>query len=427
MIAAISHFDEGEVVYMDAAIYARRVAYFLLTTFIVVLGSAVAVRELLLSPWDALYVLPVAFIATALGANTGFHMYFTHRSFKTNAVARGGLALLGTLLCQDGLIQWVANHKRHHRHVDVADRDPHSPRQFGADPWRVLTVGLWWASMGWKFSRILTDKRFYAGQMLDDALLSWFDRRFVLISYAGFVVPFGLGWAIGGEDLAVKWFAYFGAFRVFVGYFFTEFVVNGLCHCVGSSKFVTKGNSTNLVLMSPLTMGATLHHNHHAFPRVLSPAFDGEPDPMRVVYRWLERWGLLVMNPDPSFVEIEAKRMQRPLSGEPSLAHLTTSNFTVVFATQGARFGGHRVRQRVEGVGLLSIRGNPDRTIWCAVRPCYLVRASNPRDGAGGELVLDVWVENQSRMRNAFEMPMQSMAERWVVDPVIGRVTRLPR
>src|SRR5690606_30611715 len=100
----------------------------------------------------------------------------------------------------------------------------------------------------------------YAGYLLNEPMMRWFDRHFVVISYAGFIVPFALGWLMGGQELAIKWFAYFGALRVLVGYFFTEFVINGLCHCVGSSKFHTKGRSTNLVFMSPMTLGATLHH-----------------------------------------------------------------------------------------------------------------------------------------------------------------------
>jgi len=237
-------------------------------------------------------------------------MYFTHRTFTTNQFLRGVLALLGTLLCQDSVLQWVANHKRHHRHVDIADKDPHTPRQFGQSRLAILTIGLWWASMGWKFDRKITVKKIYAGQLTDEPLLKWFDKNFVLISYSGLLLPFFFGFIIGGYELGIKWFAYFGAFRVFVGYFFTEFVVNGLCHAVGSFKFQAKGHSTNLEFLSPLTLGATLHHNHHAFPRVLSPAIDNEFDPMKFLYQALARMRLIVILPEPSADEIEKKRIK---------------------------------------------------------------------------------------------------------------------
>ena len=73
--------------------------------------------------------------------------------------------------------------------------------------------------MGWKFDRTLTSKKFYAGQLLNEPMLSWFDKHFVTISFAGFAIPFSFGFAIGGLELGTRWFAYFGAFRVFVGYF----------------------------------------------------------------------------------------------------------------------------------------------------------------------------------------------------------------
>ncbi|MBB5447918.1 MULTISPECIES: fatty acid desaturase [unclassified Paraburkholderia] len=302
-------FDHGEVIVLRGRAYLGRIAYFGLTIALVLAGTGVAIQRLALSPWDALYVLPIAFIATALGANTGYHMYFVHRSFTTTPFVRGFLAMVGTLLCQDSIVQWVANHKRHHRHVDIPGKDPHTPRRFGRGRVTVLTIGLWWASMGWKFDRVLTAKRFYASDLLDDPLVRWYDKHFVALSYGGFVLPFLLGCILGGVDLGVKWFAYFGALRVFIGYFFTEFVVNGLCHAVGSAKFRTGGASTNLPFLSPLTLGATLHHNHHAFPRVLSPAIDREIDPMKQFYWLLQRLGIIVIAPGPTSDQIQEKRI----------------------------------------------------------------------------------------------------------------------
>ncbi|HVL08396.1 MAG TPA: hypothetical protein VM512_04475, partial [Burkholderiaceae bacterium] len=77
---------------------------------------------------------------------------------------------------------------------------------------------------------------------------------------------------------------------------------------VGSSKFQTKGRSTNVVFMSPMTLGATLHHNHHAFPRALSPAIDKEFDPMKMLYLLLEKIGLIVITSGPTSAEIQKKR-----------------------------------------------------------------------------------------------------------------------
>ncbi|MDH6146129.1 MULTISPECIES: hypothetical protein [Paraburkholderia] len=61
--------------------------------------------------------------------------------------------------------------------------------------------------------------------------------------------------------------------------------------------------------LSPLTLGATLHHNHHAFPRVLSPAIDREIDPMKQFYWLLQRLGIIVIAPGPTSDQIQEKRI----------------------------------------------------------------------------------------------------------------------
>jgi stearoyl-CoA desaturase (Delta-9 desaturase) len=307
-------FDKGEVEVLCGPRYWARAGYFLFVSLLVIPGMVFAVRELWAAPMDALFVLPIAFLATSLGANTAYHMYFTHRTFATGPVFRSVLAFLGSILCQDSVAQWVASHKRHHRHVDIVGKDPHTPRQFGDSAPVVLTAGLFWASAGWKFSRLRTSRAFYASQIVADPISGWFDRHFVMISLAGLALPFFAGWIVGGVALAVKWFCYFGAFRVFAGYFFTEFVVNGLCHAVGSRKFDVKGRSTNLIFLAPLTLGATLHHNHHAFPRVLSPAIDGEIDPMKAIYWLLRKLGVIHEEPGPCASEVRAK-MSVPTQG----------------------------------------------------------------------------------------------------------------
>lgn len=306
----MDQFNDGEVILLSNKLYLQRVLYFSITTFIVIYGTVLAVRELYLSPTDAFYVLPVAILATTFGANTAYHNYFTHKTFSAGPVFKFILAVLGTILCQDSLARWTTTHLRHHRHVDVVDRDPHTPRQFGTNKFILLTLGIFWAAIGWKYSRISTKKSYYAKHIINDPLLNWFDRHFVIISYSGFLLPFIIGYFTGGLDTGIKYFAYFGAFRVFVGYFFSEFVVNGLCHTIGSVKFNSKGNATNIESLSLISMGATLHHNHHAFPRALTPAIDGEIDPMKWAYYLLAKLGIMTNINVITDDEIASKKLQ---------------------------------------------------------------------------------------------------------------------
>lgn len=300
----------SEVLILSGGAYARRVAYFFVTTIVVMAGTVLAFRYMLASPLDVIYVVPVAFAANAVGVNTAYHMYFTHGAFQSSRSFRIVLAIFGTILCQDALIQWVANHKRHHRHVDIPDLDPHTPWQFGDRKWRVFTIGLMWASVGWKYARRSTSKVFYAGALLKDPTLRFFDKHFVLLSYAGLALPFIVGYAWGGMPVALKAFAYFGAFRVFVGYAFTELVINGFCHCIGSKKFSTKGNATNIPSLAILSMGTTLHHNHHAFPQSLSTAVDGEIDPMQWVNSIFLKCGWISKIHHPNASDVMLKKLE---------------------------------------------------------------------------------------------------------------------
>ena len=304
--------DATEVYRLPFHTYIQRVLYFTVTTLIVAGGTVIAIGEFMASPLDALYALPVTLLIIALGVNSGYHMYFSHHSFDAVPAFKYLLAYLGSITCQDSIAQWVSNHKRHHRHTDSVDMDPHTPHQFGDKKWVMLTLGLAWSTFAWKFSRTSTSKGYYARALLSDPVIDWIDKYYVAVSYSGFVIPFILGYIVGGMDMAIKWFAYFGAFRVFMGYFFTEFVVNGLCHCIGTSKFKTKGQPGNLDKISWLTLGTSLHHNHHAFPRALSPAIDGEWDPMDVVYTLLQKVGAISNLRAPSSEEVALKKLEVP-------------------------------------------------------------------------------------------------------------------
>ena len=286
--------DAGEIIVLSVSHHLKRVLYLVITSVIVLGGTVIAIRELLAAPLELLYVLPIITIATALGVNTALHMHFTHDSFKSPRPFQYFLAVLGTFECQESLGQWVANHKRHHKHVDVKDLDPHTPYQFGDSKLTVFTIGLLWATIGWKFSRRITSKSYHKLEFLKDPVLFWIDRYFVAISYAGFAIPFIIGYLFGGYSLAIKSFAYYGALRVFVGYFITEFIIDGLCHSLGTEKFRTAGRAKNIAILSPLTFGGTLHHNHHAFPRALSTAVDkSDLDTMKPVNWVLMKCGLI--------------------------------------------------------------------------------------------------------------------------------------
>jgi fatty-acid desaturase len=82
----------------------------------------------------------------------------------------------------------------------------------------------------------------------------------------GLVVPFGLGWLIGGSfGSALTGLLWGGLVRMLVVHHVT-YSINSLCHFFGRKDFDTGDESRNLLWLSPFTFGESWHNNHHAFP-----------------------------------------------------------------------------------------------------------------------------------------------------------------
>ena len=73
-----------------------------------------------------LAMLGVLYLLTALGITVGFHRLLTHRSFQTFTYVEHAFAVMGSLAVEGSVLDWVADHRKHHAHTDV-EGDPHSP------------------------------------------------------------------------------------------------------------------------------------------------------------------------------------------------------------------------------------------------------------------------------------------------------------
>jgi stearoyl-CoA desaturase (delta-9 desaturase) len=216
--------------------------------------------------WPDVIVLAITYLLTGLGITVGFHRLLTHRSFKTSPALRGLLAALGSAAVEGPVIEWVANHRKHHQFSDQPG-DPHSPHVDHASGWRGALGGLFHAHVGWILGgEELADEQHYAKDLLADPVVRFVDRTFVLWVFAGLAFPFGLGVAltgsIAGGLTALLWG---GAVRMFLLHHAT-FSINSLCHFFGRRSFATSDESRNLLWLALPTLGEAWHNNHHAFP-----------------------------------------------------------------------------------------------------------------------------------------------------------------
>jgi stearoyl-CoA desaturase (Delta-9 desaturase) len=216
--------------------------------------------------WPDLVVLAVTYLLTGLGVTVGFHRLLTHRSFKTSPAMRALLAALGSAAIEGPVIEWVANHRKHHRFSDQAG-DPHSPHVDHGRGLRGALGGLFHAHVGWIFKgEAMASEERYAKDLLGDPVVSFIDRTFLLWVLAGLAFPFAVGVALTGSIVGgLTGLLWGGAVRLFLVHHAT-FSINSLCHFFGRQRFATGDESRNLLWLALPTLGEAWHNNHHAFP-----------------------------------------------------------------------------------------------------------------------------------------------------------------
>src|SRR5437764_15406843 len=63
-------------------------------------------------------ILGAMYLLTAVGVTVGFHRLLTHRAFQAYPWLERTFAVLGSLSVQGSVMDWVADHRKHHAHAD---------------------------------------------------------------------------------------------------------------------------------------------------------------------------------------------------------------------------------------------------------------------------------------------------------------------
>jgi stearoyl-CoA desaturase (Delta-9 desaturase) len=241
----------------------------LLTLFIVIpfLAVLVAVPVLWVSgflTWRDTLIATVMYLVAGHGVTVGFHRYFTHRAFRAQRWLRVTLAVAGSMAIQGPVIQWVADHRKHHRFSD-RDGDPHSPWRFGGNA-RALSKGFFYAHLGWLFDWEKTSERHYAPELLADRPVRWVSKTFALWVAVSMLIPPLVGglwaWSWWGALTAFFWGS---LVRVALLHHVT-FSINSVCHIKGRRPFKTRDRSQNVWWLALPSMGESWHNFHHADP-----------------------------------------------------------------------------------------------------------------------------------------------------------------
>ena len=257
--------------------------------------------------WLDVGLAVVFYFFTLLGVTVGYHRYFTHGSFKAKRPLRLFLAVAGSMAIQGPVVQWVADHRRHHAFSD-REGDPHSPWRYGNDA-RALLKGMFHAHLGWLFDRRKTNAERYAPDLLKDAALVRTSRMFVVWSFISLVLPGVIGGLVTGSWFGA-WTAFFWAGLVRIGLLHhVTWSINSVCHVMGNRPFMSRDRATNFWPLAILSAGESWHNLHHADPTCARHGvLRGQIDMSARVIWGFEKlgWASSVKWPDP--VRLAAKR-----------------------------------------------------------------------------------------------------------------------
>jgi stearoyl-CoA desaturase (Delta-9 desaturase) len=259
--------------------------------------------------WIDLGILVGLYLLYGAGVTVGYHRLLTHRAFQTYKPVEYGAAILGSMGLQGGVLDWVADHRKHHAHTDQ-EGDPHSPHVGHGEG----LGGLWHAHTGWLFeTHGQADWKRYARELYEDRGMKRINRMFPLLALLSLLIPTALGFVLHGftAEGALRGLVWGGLVRAFFLHHIT-WSINSVCHYFGRRRFELEDHSTNVFWLSLPSLGESWHHNHHAFPRSARHGLRWwEVDVSALIIAGLERVGLAW-----NVVRISPERQQAKVAEE---------------------------------------------------------------------------------------------------------------
>jgi stearoyl-CoA desaturase (delta-9 desaturase) len=198
--------------------------------------------------WFAFYMC-----ATGMSITAGYHRLWSHKAYKGHFVVRLFFAIWGACSCQNSILAWSSDHRKHHRFTDDPDQDPYSASR-----------GFWFSHMGW----ILRDYRSAgidqsnAKDLMRDPIVRWQHRHYLTIAIVtNGVIPLLLG-MLHGRLFGTLLLAFL--LRVVLNHHFT-FFINSLAHIWGSRPYSDANSSRDNGFLAMFTYGEGYHNFHHSF------------------------------------------------------------------------------------------------------------------------------------------------------------------
>ncbi|XP_063375169.1 acyl-CoA Delta-9 desaturase-like [Cydia amplana] len=208
--------------------------------------------------WQSKIFTIILYLTSLLSLSAGAHRLWSHRAYKAKWPLQLILMFFHTSALQYSVINWVRDHRMHHKYVDT-DADPHN-----------ATRGFFFSHIGWvmmgkhpEFER--KSKELDLSDVETNAILQ-FQRKYyvILATIICFILPTVIPVYFWNETWTNAIFVPGLLHRFFV--YNAIGSVNSVLHKWGYKPYDKNMAATQISTLSYVLVGESAHNYHHAFP-----------------------------------------------------------------------------------------------------------------------------------------------------------------
>ncbi|KAG4074192.1 hypothetical protein HA402_015495 [Bradysia odoriphaga] len=196
-------------------------------------------------------------VISSYGVTAGAHRYWAHKCYKVTRPLYFILLFFQTTSLQYSVIDWVRNHRVHHKYSDT-NADPHNSCR-----------GFFFSHIGWLMCKKHPDVKKY-GQRVDisdltsDPVLRFQKKYYyLLVLFCTFIWPIFLSMYFFDMPFLAAY--HWHIFRFVLSLHLT-LSVNSVSHSWGSKPFEKDIKATDSFTIGFLALGEGWHNYHHVFP-----------------------------------------------------------------------------------------------------------------------------------------------------------------
>ncbi|MGQ8366566.1 acyl-CoA desaturase [Glaciecola sp. 1036] len=231
---------------LNIAVFCITTAIALIATPIWIMFNGIDLAEIVIAV--------LLFFYTGMSITAGYHRLWSHKTYDAHWTVKIILAIGGAMAVQNSILHWSSDHRVHHRHVDVNDKDPYSAKK-----------GFWFSHIGWMLREYQAERYTDYSNCRDlqkDKVVMWQHNHYLpIVLIANFGITGLLGW-INGDILGMILIA--GVLRLVVVHHVT-FFINSLAHIWGSRPYTDTNTARDNGIIALFTFGEGYHNYHHIF------------------------------------------------------------------------------------------------------------------------------------------------------------------